>query len=256
VGAGSLVADMLSRVAGNLHYYHNNLIYYWDNNTSVVVEVLVYAVTLLLAMTGFLAAVFTRPSAAHYYLVFYVCVLLLVPFRQDRYLLPLLPFYFVYILLGVEKITAWLGSSEVATARLRDGLTAVLACAVLFSYAGKYRQFQFSEVKSGIARPESVELFEFVREETAADSLLVFREPRILALYGKRRSIAHFWPDNREELWNFMLRAGATHVVSQSPGAGLHAEDDYMLHFVEAYRDRMELLFKNSDFEVYRLPAG
>ena len=94
-----------SRIFSNLAYYHNNTSSYWDSDINITVEKAIYVIMGVLAIVGFVGVVLKKPSSGDYFLVLYVIVLLLVPFRQNRYLLPLVPLYFIYILRGVEHLS-------------------------------------------------------------------------------------------------------------------------------------------------------
>lgn len=242
-------------VVSNLFYYYNVVSSYWNNDISITTERIFYLAMGVLAIVGFAGLVLKQLSSGDYFLVLYVIVLLLVPFRQNRYILPLVPLYFVYILRGVEQINSRLNLSGRALAAPGRILHACVLSVVIFTYAAQYNAQDFGVMKKGVEKKESIEMFEFVRRHTPADSLIVFREPRILTLVTGRRSLTYHWPENPDELWDYIVGAGATYIVSQKPSAGLVPGEGYLAEWTAHYTDRLLTVFENNDFYVYQIGA-
>ncbi len=85
--------------------------------------------------------------------------------QGTRFLIPVVPFLLYYCLLGVQRVEA---AVEQRVGRRPIVLGAFLA-AVLMSYAGRYSTLAFGPLEEGIAKRESVELFEFVKASTACE---------------------------------------------------------------------------------------
>ena len=253
---GKIIGDVWSRMFSNVAYYHNVASSYWGGGINVTVEKVIYLAMGVLAIVGFIGVVLKKPYSGDYFLVVYVIVLLLVPFRQNRYLLPLVPLYFIYILQGVEHLSARLTLPGRASVTLGGILQAGVLLTVMFSYVVKYNSLNFGNLANGVEKKESVEMFNFVRQKTPEDSLIVFREPRILSLFSGRRSTIHHWPDNPDDLWEYIVEIGATHIVLQKRSAGIAIEDDYMSGWITHYEGRLSTIFENNDFYVYQIDAS
>ena len=240
-----VVRDTARRVVRHVEYYHQAMSAYWTSGVSRMIDNILYVLTGLLAVAGFIALLRTRPSSGDFFLVLYVLVLLPVPFLQDRYLLPLIPLYLIYIFRGVEYVQAKIYLPG------RAWLAAGTLLVVMVSYAGSYSLKSFDDFANGVEKKESIEMFEFIRTHTPQDSLVIFRKPRILTLYTGRRSMIYYWADDPFEMRDFLLEVGASYVVLDKEGSGI-ADDDYLSKWVERCAVNLTPVFENADFRVYR----
>lgn len=150
---------------------------------------------LFFALTGLPAlwGLAQKPRAELPALVFSLLTLLLYiswPERQGlRFIYPILPFFLVLAGCGWQDLTGrikarpWLAHLP---AILFTGL-ALLSLTVSFQRAGG-KLFSREEI-NGPFDPVSAEMFAFVREETAADSTLIFFKPRLMKLLTDRYTI-------------------------------------------------------------------
>lgn len=101
----------------------------------------------------------------------YVSILIIYPFRQTRFLFPIMPFIFYFACHGLR------------VGRLRDiAATATAATCILISllkWTGDRPPIE------GPYTPEATAFFEYVRS-TAPDSVFLFWKPRSLTFYGER----------------------------------------------------------------------
>jgi hypothetical protein len=124
---------------------------------------------------------------------------------------------------------------------------------VLASYAGQYTRMEFGSLREGIGKAETVALFDYVRGHTAHDDVFVFQKPRALALFTGRKASALHTPASDQELWAYLGRVHATHVVV-SP---LFADNYRLLRpFVQRNTERLREVYENGDFSVYRIEAN
>jgi len=243
---GKVVRDTVARVIRHIDYYHQAISAYWTSGVSRIIDNALYLVSGLLALAGFIGLLRREgPSCGDVFLVLYVLVLLPVPFVQDRYLLPLIPLYLVYIFRGVEFVQA---SGYLPG---RAWLAAGTLLVVITSYAGSYSLKNFGDFVNSVDKEQSTELFEFIRTQTPRDSLVVFRKPRILALYSGRRSMMYYWADDPFELRDFLVQAGATYVVLDKESSGIK-DDDYLVDWSVRCAENLTPVFENSDFRVFR----
>jgi hypothetical protein len=251
IDIGRFVSKTLRTIDINANHYHQLLISYWANGFSVGLRNVVYIATGMLAIIGFLGLVIRNPSTGDYALMAYAAILLLAPFLQDRYLLPLIPMYLLYIFRGGEVLFARGAFAATKGMLLNGTIPVVIAGVIMLSYLGSYSTRDFGDFTSGVEVQESVELFEFLRTTTPADSLIVFRKPRILALYTGRDSVRYHTGINNPDLWDYLVTIGATHVVVGNE-AVVPEEPEYV-DWVERYSSSLELIFSNRDFRVFRM---
>ena len=250
-----VLLDLGGRVLENLEYYHQVMSSYWITHLNDGLDDGIYLVMGLLAIAGFISLVMRRPSLGDYFLVLNVAVLLVVPFLQNRYMLPLVPLYLIYVFQGVEVVASRVGRVAGHTAEFRSLLLGGVAATVILVYAGTYAASDFGAYREGVEKAESVELFSFIRQNTPEDSVIVFRNPRPLALFTGRKSSMYFWTETPNELWDYLTGIGATHIVEHKESAGLQGSA-YLHEWLDPYLEELELLFENNDFRVYQFPPG
>jgi hypothetical protein len=120
---------------------------------------------------------------------------------------------------------------------------------VLASYAGAYTRLERGPFRQGVSTPEAAALFEFIREHTHPDDVVVFQKPRALALYTGRQASGHHYPPSDEHLWRYLRQIGATHVVVTPQ---LRASCAVLRPFVRRCSGRLEEVFAG-EFTVYRV---
>jgi hypothetical protein len=237
-------------LSSNAEYYHQAISAYWNSNVSKALNNIAYATMGLFAITGFLFLVLKKPSSGDSLLLVYVCLLLLVPFRQSRYLLPLVPLYLVYIFHGLEVLLSR-GSFFREHVAYNSSILGLLLVIIL-SYIGSYSKESFDDFTNGVEKKESVELFEFIRRNTPESSVLISHKPRLLALFTDRNSSIYRWSDEPGNLLDYFDRISATHVVVARESSGI-VEAKGFVDWVESNPDKFKIIFENPDFHVYRI---
>ena len=229
--------------------YVKSLSVLWDNGYSLTARVAVLALFSLLAAVGFAARVRRKVEIFETFSVAYLGVILLWPAPQDRLLIPLVPLYFFYVLIGLDAATRW------ATTSQRKLVTALIAMMVLMSYAGKYSKLDYGSL-AGIESAEARDLFNFVRTETGPQDVFIFRRPRALALFTERSSAAYYWTPADDDLWKKFCEVHATHIITgalddNSPPLG--APSGFFKIFAKKYSADLQKVYWNRKFEVYRI---
>jgi hypothetical protein len=253
-------AIYLESIYGNVVQNSSRYVYvlwkYWDNGVVKLGQGLLFLLTGILAMVGFYAQVRKRIGAGEIFLVLYVGLLLVVPFYVDQYFLPIIPLYLLYVFRGAETV----GSARPFEPQI---FVFGLLMLILVSFVGTYSTQTFADFPEGVEKRESVELFEFLRQKTPADSVIVFRRPRVAALYTGRRSLVYHKTERPDQLWDFFREVGATHlVVAKDDSIFQHVggatvvtappQSSFMLAWIEHYRYRFTKVFENDDFVVYQ----
>jgi 4-amino-4-deoxy-L-arabinose transferase-like glycosyltransferase len=244
------ISNPVTAVGLNVPAYLRALSNLWENGYSSNVRKIAFLAGGALAALGYVNSFRTGVSVVHLFPPLYLAPVLLWPAYQGmRFLIPVVPFYFCYCLLGVRRIDA-------AAERRWDARNAVLVvflAAVLVSYAGRYSTLQFGPLPEGIAKKESRELFEFVAAATDPDDVLVFSRPRALALMTGRRVSAGHSPVDPCDLWQYMRKIGASYVIT-GPAPDPYNEDAvYLGQFVAQFGDDLRRVMANRDLAVYRI---
>ena len=170
-------------------------------------------------------------------------------FQGIRFLIPLIPFYFYYGLLGIQEMDA---AVERRWGRKHLVLATLLA-GVGVSYAGRYSTLSFGPLAEGISKRESVQLFEFVRDSTAPTDVLVFSRPRALALFTGRRVSGGYRPGDPCELWRYLREIGASYLVTGPEPEVWNTDAVYLRQFVSRFGRTFRPVMTNRDFGVYRI---
>jgi hypothetical protein len=178
----------------------------------------------------------------------YLLAICLLPFRSEpRYLLPILPIAFFYVVVGarhaIEKLTPVRHASAAAAA--------VLAGFLL--YHGGYYLTAKAAPLQGVSTPQSVQLFNAVRAQLPKDAVVVFRKSRAMALLGQRRSAVWARRVDEETAWRNMAELGATHLVIPRSETGLDAPDYLRYDLKSPPPAFLEPVFANDHFTVFRI---
>ena len=113
----------------------------------------------------------------------YLLAICLLPFRSEpRYLLPILPIAFFYVVVGARHAI-----ERLAPARHASAAAAAVLAAFLLYHGGYYLTAKAAPVQ-GVGTPQSVQLFNAIRAQLPKDAVVVFRKSRAMALFGQRRS--------------------------------------------------------------------
>jgi hypothetical protein len=198
------------------------------------------------ALAGFILRVRVALGVHEFFAMLYGSAIVIWPSSEwnQRFLLPLVPLYAAYVLHGIRA--AWSTIPRAVALPAGIGLTA----AVLASYVGQYTRMEFGTLREGIGKADTIALFDFIRDHTSGDDVFLFQKPRALALFTRRKASALHTPASDGDLWAYLGRINATHVVV-SP---LFADSYRALRpFVERHPDRLHEVYENADFVVYRI---
>ena len=240
--AGLTVRSVLS----GTRYYLNVASMMWDNGVADLARKVLFILGAALALWGFARRIRDGITIFEVFFAGYLAAVLLWPSVQgERFLFPILPLFFLYAFIGIDALTASRGRAWNLSAR------AVFLSAILVTYAGRYATLDYGPIREGIAKAESVELFEYVRTQTPADAVLVFAKPRALALMTGRRAVANHVAADDTEMEAFLGRVHATYLVA-GPRVLESPERDYLVGFIGRHPGQFQVAYANPDFTVYR----
>ncbi len=237
-------------VGHNIVAYLRSLSGLWENGFSGAVRKGAFVAASALAAVGYARSLRRDVTVFHLFPWLYLAPVIVWPSFQDtRFLIPVIPFYFYYGLLGIREMDA---AVERRWGR-KNLVLATLLAGVAVSYAGRYATLSFGPLAEGIAKPESVRLFEFVKDATAPTDVLVFSRPRALALFTGRRVSGGYRPSDPCLLWRYLSEIGASYLVTGPEPDVWNADAVYLQGFVSRFERDFRPVMANADFGVYRI---
>ena len=171
---------------------------------------LLSVVGLGLIVSGFVARVRRGLTPLEVFTLAYLPPMVVYPFYQgDRYLLPILPIVFFYLLLGIRNL---------ALDERRWGAFALVPALIVVSIV-QVRNLARTPHYAGIETDDARRFFAFIRNETPASAVVVSAKPRAIYLFTSRAGLVLF-PDADEPLLQRVDATGATHLVDGLPDGG------------------------------------
>ena len=242
-------AVIVDNVVGYLRWFSA----IWENGYADLPRKVMFLVTAGLAALGY-GSLRTQPNATLLLIapLFYLAAVILWPVAQDtRLLIPVIPIFLACCVLGAlwldRKIAERMGTRLGSWHAVLTMLLAVVAV----SYIARYSTLPFRRVPEGIAKRESVELFDFVKTSTRRDDVIIFSRPRALALFTDRTVTPPPRTDDPCRLWGYIERVGAAYVVT-GPGAA-NEEAKFLARFVRDFAPNLHEMMRNADVGVYRV---
>ena len=127
------------------------------------------------------------------YLALYLIVLWTWPEWQGyRFLFPVLPFFIYFAMQGIRATLDKVGKSQ-KTTLLKGFYTYLLLIAVLFVFrsgSNAYANLHAGREINGPFDPYSIETYDFIKNNTPPDSVIVFFKPRAMRLMTDRNTLA------------------------------------------------------------------
>lgn len=180
-------------------------------------------------------------NAAEVFAILYLGVLLVYMPVEFRFLFPLLPVYVALSLRGLSMGNA-----------VPRAVSYGILVLVFVGYAAEYRRMDFGPLHDGLGDRDFVQATGFIRNQTRADEVVLFRKPRVLTLLTGRKAATYAYEPG---LGRFIenLRPGII-VASTSAGDSTFASDaEFLWPFLRAYPDRLELIYSNAGYRVFRM---
>jgi hypothetical protein len=239
-------------IAANIASYLRWLAEIWDNGYADLPRKVLFLATAGFAVLGY-ASLWKRPKAILLVVapLFYLAAIVVWPLAQDtRLLIPVIPIYLACFVLGVTAVDETI-ARRWGRLHIVPGL---LLAAVAVTYIARYSTLPFGHLQEGIAKPESVELFDFVKASTRRDDVLVFSRPRALSLFSERTVTPPSRSADPCGFWRYIQRVGANYLVT-GPGMA-NEEAKYLAYFVRDFARNLRQVMQNADVAVYRVESA
>lgn len=163
----------------------------------------------LFILAGYIAVVRQRLTMAEFVVPFSLAIILLWPWETMRFVLPLSPFLFFYLLVGLRLIFHL--HLKLRQEELRPAWTGLTVVALLFIALHVYGNINYLRrmYAPPAERPELMrafeenrEMLEWMRERLPADAVVATQNPPLVYLLTGRKTIALDNPAANWETWN------------------------------------------------------
>jgi 4-amino-4-deoxy-L-arabinose transferase-like glycosyltransferase len=124
--------------------------------------------------------------------IFWMIVHITYPYWQGpRYIFPILPIFIYFTFQGMRATINKLPENyRFISERLHYGFWAVVACIFLFtSSANAIRNLRDNRAINGPFDPYSVQVYDYIKEKTSPDSVVVFFKPRVMIMMTGHNTI-------------------------------------------------------------------
>ena len=236
----------LSWIAGEArtlgHYWLGSMATLWSNGRSRHLMFGFFAFTLIVALVGFGVQISRKIRVHEAFALFYLPALFY--WMEIRYLIPIIPLYLFYAILGMiwllRRTPAW------CSAAAYSGLLVVVAV----TYASEYH-YGKPAGSLDVASPQAQEMFGFVKNEMTSADVIESVMPRVVSLYtGRKSSEYDYAPDTAQtDVQQYFCRTGITYVL-----ASKEVENRWFSDFVQSNRDSWSVVYSNPMFNVYQVP--
>ncbi len=231
----------------------NSLLYYFTLFSTIFKfgNYLIHFIVLLLLLgfvvIGILASVRKGISSYELFLLTYMVVLLFWPSYQGlRFLYPVLPILFIYILGGFQQLmlkiyqySAWLPKT----------IPIILLFSFILYYFNAYIVLLPRPI-SDIEKSETQEIFNFVKTETDTNDVISFFNPRVLALFTGRKSVALAVPAPKGNTLTRIKELAVNYVIVRLNNS-LNDQPE-LIQLIEENPENFRLVFENPDFRIYQ----
>ncbi len=158
-----------------------------------------------------------------------------------RGLLPVLPVYLTYVVLGIAQVVeGW----QRPRARW---LVASLAVCVVVTYFGGLRQRPWQASLANVNDASAWELFTFLRGQTQTSDLLLFSKPRSVALFSGRAAASLGVNEPAGDSLRFVREKDVRFVIQTSWNPASYGR------LLSEDGEQFEEVFGNRDFRVFRV---
>ena len=185
-------------------------------------------------------------SSYDLFFIFYIAILLVWPSYQFlRFLVPVIPLYFLFIIEGFDFIVKKVNNSVIKII-----LPLIFLGFISINYIQTYMNI-FPRPISAIERAETQELFQFIKSKTNEEDVILFFKPRVLALFTNRKSLAMKFPDPNGDALGKMNGFGVDYVILNKNHSIEYQPE--LKHFINNHPLNFNLLFENYEFNIYKV---
>ena len=228
-------------------------------------------VVVLMLLAGYVLCFVERRTFLEFYIFVYLLTYILWPaLQQERFLVPIVPFLFYYLLRVIERLfigIRWLSQRALGWSDRRRALDAL----AIIVFVGLCVHLNW-KTDIRIIRTEKSEPYysgrygvlshmtEWLRENTPDDTTLVTSEPAFVQILFEtsapkhvthRKTFGFPWIEDPGQIMDFFNRVGVNYVISVPSGRA----KAYLHPVLERYADRLEEVHRLGGYVIYRIPG-
>ncbi len=203
----------------------------------------------ILMLTGLLRALFRNDGVEAWWLLFYLLILGFYPYPSGgfRFLFPVFPFLILYFFEGLQIISS----------RIKSGLERKSSYAAsLLLLAALIQPIYQIVATTGVSvdgpqSKDAKEMFEYLRNKTSRDAVVVFPRARAMALYSEHPSTYLIQKNTTAENDQLFKRLNVKMLVVAKENEKSPLYDPALWDYLKVYRSALQLKWQNEAFEVY-----
>jgi hypothetical protein len=234
-------------------YYLASFIIFWKVNWGLIGNGIYLTIMISLSVIGFYSSIRQKITIFELFFLLYFMVLIIWPYYQGiRFMFPLLFLSANYLIKGLKVIC-----QKVKKPRFRQGALLSLLLFSIAGYVSIYRYVHFEALTYGVENPDSQEMFNYIRTNTAEDAVAIFFKPRAFALFTGRRSSGFTIYENDQQFFNWMEKIGVDYLVTDLIEDEYNFSDGKLIYYADSFAQRHPgkfiSLYNNPSFRIYKL---
>ena len=227
--------------------YTRTLAGFWVGGIPGTLSFLVIGAVSGLIFMGLLSEHRRGVAAVHCLLAPYMLLMILWPFGAGiRYALPVLPWMAFLALSGLRELSA----------RFYPRYPAAAAWAFLLLLAvpviQAYRATDFGPIRQSTGLPEFNALCDEVRRTTKPEDIFIYYRARALSLYAGRPASSYNQHGTQAEFREYVRSIHAKYLITTN---AFNEDGRFLVQYVEAHPDNLDLTYENPHFSLYRIHA-
>ncbi len=186
-----------------------------------------------------------RPRFMELLVLLYLGAIMIFPYGDAgfRFLLPVLPFFLYYVVIGLQSINIRLPIGKGTMALLLGGFVLIQ---YKISDEDLFRQDD-SVIVPGPQEKGSVDAFNYIRTNTDPKAVIAFCKPRALSLYAERSSVANYDKYTPEQCLKKFKETGVSYYLVQN-----EITDGVMINFLKQNEASIRPVWNNDKFTLYK----
>jgi len=254
--------DLIVRLRRNIVYYEgliSNIVSGRVGGGAALAHV-ISAVVLI----GLIYCLIRRRTIVEYYFPLYMLVYLAWPSWQgERFLVPVIPFIFYYLLKTAELILISIESairlkfSIGGKTRSLMGKASLLMLTLLL--IGLNRNPDLNIIKAEHAKPyysrivsDFLDVINWIRVNTPPETIVVSDRPSWVYLLSGRKTFSFPWVPNPNEVIGFIHGIGADYVIVNPISS---VTKQYLVPSIERYREEFKEVYREGESVIYKVKS-
>jgi hypothetical protein len=236
--------EMISVLLHSMEYYFQIFLKFFPSD-DIVFQTILFVIMIFSFAVGLSSHIRKGISSFDLFFFIYLLLMLVWPSYQSwRLLIPIIPIYFLYIIEGMNQIVGF-----VKLGWLRKTIPVFLLIGVVALYSHTYSEV-FPRPLSNIEKKETQELFEIIRTETNSEDVILFFNPRVMALFTERKSVTMMIPPPNGDTMSRMNELEVSVVVrNRNQEYGIQPALD---QYIATHPENFQLIYENMEFQVFR----